>query len=808
MDIKISAFKKVTDSNNPYNRDIFKSLNRIKEGASKEAVLKYRETKEEKYKTNLPGYCFSGVFSHRMAIGLKKHSGLITLDFDKFDTEEDAEIFKDSISSEPFIFSAFISPGGKGVKALVKIPPIEKDHKLYYNALFKHFNDEHLDISGSDVSRFCFESYDPNIYINSECETWLEKEEENQEDIGFERKQITIPLTSENQIIQKLQVWFDKKYKVSSVADKRNTNVFKFAAALNDFGIPQHSAESHLYQYAVPGTGKNAFNEKEIEKVIKSAYKRGLVNFGTKFFEDKKLKNEIEKAVRSGKKNNEIKKKLEKNNINVEDFNDVVEDIKEDLEVSEFWYYDDKNKIKLSPHKFKFYLEQNNFLKYFPTDSQTFTFIKKEQNLIEETNEKRIKDYVLEDLMTREEIGYGPYDFMAANTGYFNINYLSMLDSANIKLKEDTKDECFLYYKNCAVRITKNSHNEIDYLDLDGYVWKNQIIDREYERIDHHSSEFRKFIWLVSGQNVDKYNSFKSVLGYMLHSFKTSSKNKAIILNDETISDNPNGGSGKGLLWNALSKMKKISMIDGKTFDFNKSFPYQTVSTDCQVLVFDDVKRNFNFESLFSVITEGITIEYKGQDAIKIPVEKSPKILITTNYTVGGIGGSFERRKFEVEMSSYFGYHHTPEDEFNHMLFDEWDNDEWRSFDSYMINCLQYYLENGLVEHEFNNLETRKFINITNMEFYEWSKDNITSNIRTYKGETYDNFIDEYPDYGPKSKYKLSQKRFRQYLEEYSKFYGLDYLEGKDAKGRWFEIIDKDKPRVEKEEELEEDLAF
>jgi hypothetical protein len=52
--------------------------------------------------------------------------------------------------------------------------------------------------------------------------------------------------------------------------------------------------------------------------------------------------------------------------------------------------------------------------------------------------------------------------------------------------------------------------------------------------------------------------------------------------------------------------MKKVSTIDGKTFDSNKSFPYQTVSSDCQVLAFDDVRKNFNFESLFSIITEGL----------------------------------------------------------------------------------------------------------------------------------------------------------------------------------------------------------
>ena len=178
-------------------------------------------------------------------------------------------------------------------------------------------------------------------------------------------------------------------------------------------------------------------------------------------------------------------------------------------------------------------------------------------------------------------------------------------------------------------------------------------------------------------------------------------------------------------------------MIDGKTFEFNKSFPYQTVSTDSQVLVFDDVKKNFSFESLFSVITEGITLEYKGQDAIKIPVEKSPKILITTNYTIGGVGGSFDRRKFEVEMSDYFNSKYTPEDEFGHMLFDDWSADDWIKFDNYMINCLQGYLSTGLVAHDFNNLETRKFIKTTNMEFYEWSKDgdNLEKNTRLYKGD-------------------------------------------------------------------------
>jgi len=108
----------------------------------------------------------------------------------------------------------------------------------------------------------------------------------------------------------------------------------------------------------------------------------------------------------------------------------------------------------------------------------------------------------------------------------------------------------------------------------------------------------------------------------MMHGYKNLSYCPAVILNDEVISDNPEGGTGKGLFMNALSQMKKLVVIDGKAFAFERSFPYQLVSADTQILCFDDVKKNFDFERLFSVVTEGLTLEKKNKDAIKIPFEQ------------------------------------------------------------------------------------------------------------------------------------------------------------------------------------------
>jgi len=777
----VTIYKSHKEVNNGYFRDIHYIFDRIRNGKSKTLVelirAEHDDNKRQQLKHQLPVINFQGTFKERNDKGLKQFSGLIILDFDKFPSPEEMQSHIDSFKGSEYVYSLFISPSGNGIKVLVKVPlDGAGNYKGYFDALKTYFDSPYFDSSSSNISRLCYESYDPELYINNNALIFNEIEEPEYTEIGTLTPLFSI--NSDNRIIQNLLTWWKKKY--GQTKGSRNTNLFKLAMALNSFGISKIEAMNVLSEFQ-----ESDFTLNEIETLCKSAYKKVEVH-GTRFFEDNTVKFQVEKQIRQGKTAKDISKLLP--DVQFEKIETASEVIRQNLDIEDYWSFDDKGKFKLSPHKYKFWLENNKFSKFFPTESKTYTFIQIDQNKVEETNEKRIKDYVLTALLERKDIGYMPYDAMASSTKAFSPDFLSLLDSADIKIKEDTQDEIFLYYRNCIVRITKDTFETIDYLDVDGYVWKNQIIDRDFKDTDHHNSEYRSFIWFISGENQVRYNTFKSVIGYLLHSFKTSANNKAIILNDSVISENPNGGSGKGLFCNALGHMKKVSSIDGKTFDFNKSFPYQTVSTDCQLLVFDDVKKNFDFERLFSLITEGITIEYKGQDAIKLPVQKSPKIIITTNYTVGGVGGSFERRKFEIELSDYFNSSNTPLMKFGRLLFDEWTPDEWSRFDNYMIQCAQYYLNNGLVKADFDNIETRKFIKNTSFEFFEWTRnhDVFSFNQRLQKGEWYNRLLDEYPDL----KRYVSQKRFKQWLEEYCRFYGFKYSEGNTAMiGRYFEII-------------------
>jgi len=778
---KVTVFKNIRETSTPFIRDVEYMFKRIKEQKSKEIVEKVRnaKTKQEadKIKGELPSICFSGEFKNRSKNGILKHSGLICLDFDKYQTIEELLADRMKLEADPYTFALFISPSGKGIKLITKIPAEIENHKAYFEALEKYHNNKNFDSNVSDVSRVCYESIDDNIFINKKSKIW-DKRDDNEILSLDSGKNATIKLTNENEIIKRVVKWHEKNYNFGE--GSRNNNMFVLAAALSDFGVDKIEALRHCVQYEQGG--KDPFTRNEIENVVNSAYKKGASQFGMKFFEDKEKIKDVKLQIKSGHTIEEIKKK----NPGIDE--DALNNINENISVNNFWTIT-KSGVEINHLEYKYWLQANGFYKYYPEGSESYIYVRVENNLIDNTNEVRIKEFVLNEMLSNGE--HKVYQYLAGSSKYFKDEYLNMLEPIDLCFKEDTINEAYLYFRNGAIKIEKESVTLIDYLDLNGFVWKKHIIDFDIKATESIDCDFKKFIYLVSNKDTRRETSLATTLGYLMHSFKTSANNKAVILNDETISENPNGGSGKGIFWNALSKVKRVADINGKSFSFDKSFPYQTVSADTQILVFDDVQKNFKFENLFSIITEGITLEKKNKDAIKIPVSKSPKILITTNYTIGGVGGSFERRKWELEFSAHFSHKHTPLNEFGRMLFDEWDSDEWLRFYNYMIRCVQLYLINGLTEYDFKNLEVRKFIKETSYEFYEWTNETpLAKNERIDKTTLYSQFLEEYPDW---AKYKLSQKRFWMWVEKYADFNGLKVIRGQHSMGsRYIELINLD----------------
>ena len=536
-----------------------------------------------------------------------------------------------------------------------------------------------------------------------------------------------------------------------------------------------------------------SFPSREIETTISSAYSKTHL-FNTKYYENTEIIDNVKQRLKRGEPKSEVKKDLQNTEIPDKTIDAVIKKAEEGKD-EEFWSKSEKGVIKIVPLYFKRFLEDNGFYKYAPEGSKSFVFVRVTNNLIDHTTEKEMKDFVLDYLYQIEDVSI--YNYFAEQTRFFKEEFLTLINTIDVYFIEDTKHTSYLYFQNCAVEIKKNSVTAIDYVDLDGYVWKDRVIARVFRECLITGCDYKTFINNVCNQSEARTKSMESTIGFMMHGHKNLSYCPAVILNDEVISDNPEGGTGKGIFMNALSHMKKLVTIDGKAFAFEKSFAYQLVSVDTQILCFDDVKKYFNFERLFSVVTEGLTLEKKNKDAIKIPFSKSPKIAITTNYAIKGTGNSFQRRKWELELYQHYTKSYTPQDEFGKLFFGDWDDDEWCVFDNYMIECLQLYLSEGLVESEFVNLKIRQLSASTSHDFIEWcgllaganENEKLGIGLKIYKNELYFDFINEYPDYGPKSKMTISRQVFYKWLHFYAEYQtGLPPIEGKDMTGRWIEL--------------------
>jgi len=785
----VTIFKNIRSTETPFHKPMHVVLDRIKDGKSRDLIKSIRAEKDKgkrnELKKLLPALCFSGEFNKRLDNGIVSHSGFICLDFDNYEKTKDMQADKAKLSKDKYVYSVFVSPSGKGLKAIVKIPAVIDDHVGYFNALEDYFDSPYFDTTSKNISRVCYESYDKLIYINEESVLWDKLKENDYVEVIRNSDYMSIPITDESKIIDILVKWWERKYPMSE--GTRNQNAYILSMALNEYGIQKGTAS-----YILNGYQSSGFDTNEIQQTVNSAYSN-TDKFNTKFYEDESKLNEIKVKVRNGSSRNEIIKDISTGSLSVEAIDSVLSRLSQESNNPQFWTKSDKGVVRVVPVLFKTFLEDSGFHKFCPESGTNYVFVRIMNNLIDNSSEQEIKDFVLEYLLGLDDLSI--YNYFAERVSMFKEAYLTLLSTVDIYFVIDTKDVSYLYYENCAIKITVGNIEPIDYLELDGYVWREHVIQRNFSMCEVTNCDFKTFIGNICNNDDGRIGTMESTIGYMMHGYKNLSYCPAIILGDEEISDDPEGGTGKGLFMNALSQMKKLVVIDGKSFNFEKSFPYQTVSADTQILCFDDVKKHFDFERLFSVITEGLTLEKKNKDAIKIPFKNSPKVSITTNYAIEGSGNSFARRKWEIELHKCYTKDNTPYDEFGRHFFEEWDVEQYCQFDMYMVGCLRTYMKTGLIESDFVNKKMKKLQEKTSRNFIEWAG-LLSGDVQFLLQEgkvvhfniAYNNFIEEY--YG-KSKHKstVSRNKFNKWIESYVVYTtGKELNTGRDGSGRWYLI--------------------
>jgi hypothetical protein len=153
------------------NIDVNQLIEIIKYGYIKDIIAVLRgAVSKEKYnlikKESIPCVTLSGVFTYRASTGLVNHRGLMQVDIDKVD---DYQATFSKLCNDDYIYVCFRSPGGKGIKAIVKINPSQETHKSQFKALEIYFKKQFgiiIDSLCKDLARSMLLSFDPGIYCN------------------------------------------------------------------------------------------------------------------------------------------------------------------------------------------------------------------------------------------------------------------------------------------------------------------------------------------------------------------------------------------------------------------------------------------------------------------------------------------------------------------------------------------------------------------------------------------------------------------------------------------------------------------
>lgn len=403
----------------------------------------------------------------------------------------------------------------------------------------------------------------------------------------------------------------------------------------------------------------------------------------------------------------------------------------------------------------------------------------KVDNLIEIYNEKNLA-FKLIQLMKKSDVDPRFIEkFVRGCSGYVASNKLQLLKTIELDLIRDTRTETFIPYMNVMVKITANGYEILDYKNLQGSVLSDSRVKRDFTEVDtSEGCNFKEFCKLITGKNDKRFESLMSIMGYLLHNNKEAQENKAIIIYDAELGNRStaNGGSGKSLLINgAIKQLRNVVQIDGKRYERRSNrFVYQGVEPSTNVILYDDVNSNFNFEDIFSVLTGDIEIEKKGLQSFVIDYKHAPKFVITSNQEVKmPLGASSNRRKLDLIIDNFFDDDNRPNDYFDEVFFSsDWDDEKFNRFDKFKFECSVVYHKKGVFSYSSPELLDSKIKCIVGEEMFKFFENDLV--------DFYDEWIEKWEaldELRSFYKLKLTSHEFTKKIKKYCDIKGLVYSE-------------------------------
>jgi len=449
--------------------------------------------------------------------------------------------------------------------------------------------------------------------------------------------------------------------------------------------------------------------------------------------------------------------------------------------------------IKLDPDALFKFLEENGFGLLESDSVQGNIVVRSDDHIIRTVNTMDIRKYCL-DFVASQENSMDPMEMkqirnllITDRTVIRNEN-IPLLQKLDVREIEDEEDISYIFFKNCILIINEDGVQKVLHEDIPGHCYKSDIInfDLAIEDMDREQGLFKQFIQDISSHGNPEiaqhnYLSLVSIIGYMLHRYKDPSNPRALILLDPFRGEGSNGGSGKSLLTQSFQKIRSTVFQDGKRFHLNERFSLSNVEYDTRILVIDDVPDRFDFSKLFPLISERAVVEKKYQDKTVIGYDKSPKIVLTSNFTIDSDDESSKRRKVEFILSDVFKSDYKPIDRYGQLLFDGWSKEEWENFYVLMARYISFFLKNGIIIPRINVAERALKIS-SPPKFIEYADNNFKTGIKYNKSDVYDDFYAKNPDV-----FRISMTGFHIWLSLYAQAYGYKMTETHSNSSNFFQ---------------------
>lgn len=412
-----------------------------------------------------------------------------------------------------------------------------------------------------------------------------------------------------------------------------------------------------------------------------------------------------------------------------------------------FWRTTEKGASIIIQSKLIEFLSQQGYCR-LKIDEHVSVLVKKEGDFIKETNESEIAQFVSNFIKKKKD--YSALEVFIKGIGhYITSKKLNLLNVVKLINDKDDENSSRFYFNNTIVNVTKDLIEEHSYESLKQTIWKDRLLKGDFKQVaDVTEGQFYKFCRNISANDESKFISLQSIIGYVLHRNRARGEDIAIIFYDEKMgSGRAEGGTGKTLLTQAISKVREVVTINGKDYNPNTNFKNQRINLSTDVIVYDDLSSKINLETFFSQITSGIEVEQKRKDSYYIQKEDLPKYIFTSNYYIKGPGGSSDmRRRVEFMLSDYYSAEFTPEQEFGNRFFTHWKIDEWNQFYNFLIHCVQVYLNNGIIPYSFETLQNKLLDAKVGKDFNEFANSFIVKGLEYDKRELEGYYSELYPN--------------------------------------------------------------